>query len=128
MAVAAFQAKHGSEWYLFLNSPMWRAARAVAAEFSPSRKLPTIASPSDILQFGVVFAANDQGYFDALQTLENLTDKRAPVDDPTYKPTYLPDEPAAERPAPAPEAPSAPVAPPPRPRHRKASPKPQPKK
>lgn len=128
-AVANFQATHGAAWYLFLSSPLWRAARALASEFSPSKKLPSIATPEDILRFGIVFAANDQGYFDAIRTLEGLSHKTPLTNDPTFHPTYLYDEPATEpRPAPAPEAPPAPVVAPPAPRHRKASPSPKPKK
>lgn len=126
-ATAAFQSRHGADWYLFLNSPLWRAARALVAEFSPSRKLPSAASPADMVAFGVVFAANDQGYFDCLQSLERLAAIPGSAIDPTLNPSYLPDEPVvAMRPPPAPEVPPAPPAPRPAPRHRKAAPSPKP--
>lgn len=125
-AVSSFQARHGAAWFVLLNSPLWRAARGLVAEFSPSRKLPERATAQDIAAYGAVYAANDQGYFDCLQLLEKLADQNGAPFDPSLSPTYLPDEPVITmRPPPAPEAPPAPATPAPAPRHRKAaSPKP----
>lgn len=103
-AVSDFQAKHGADWYIFINSPLWRAARAIAMEYGPNRKLPGLG-PQEILAHGAVFAANIQGWQDFLQTLEGLLVPGSTAEDPMFHPTYQPDEPLPEdRPAPAPEA------------------------
>lgn len=104
-AIRDFQENHGASWYLFVNSTLWRAARGIAMEFGPARKLPTFP-PEEIVRNGVVFAANIAGWQDLLQTFENLLVPCGTTDDPTLNPSYLSEEPEPNvRPAPAPEAP-----------------------
>lgn len=79
-AVAAFQREHGKDWYLLINSPAWRAARALAIEHGPDREMPN-RTPAELLQFGAVYAAIGQGYHVALDFLDGtLMQDRPPAE------------------------------------------------
>ncbi len=125
LALAHFQATHGGEWWKFMNSRLWKDARAFLNEFGPNRKM-TGLTPGDMVSFGTVFTAQVAGWQDCLQTMEGLLTPPGGLIDPTYNPTYEP-EASLEPPPPAPEAPRVNV-PPPKARHRKDPQKPKSKK
>lgn len=101
-----FQEEHAATWYVLSNTPAFKAAKALVAEFSPSRRLPT-QTAADIVSFGTVYCANDQGYFAALATFDALAITSPAITDPTPEPSYQPEDygqaeltPAVEHPAP----------------------------
>lgn len=75
----AFREAYGHDWYLFVNSPLWQAAKAVLREAGPASGI-TNATPAEMAAFGVVFASFQQGFSDCIKTIEEVLPARAEGD------------------------------------------------
>lgn len=94
--IEAFHEQYGSEWYLFINSDLWKAAKATLREVGPA-VLVKDASPAEVMQMGVVYAANMQGWSSLIAIMETMlpTGLGEPVAEPEA--TYTEDEPQPTR-------------------------------
>lgn len=69
--IEVFQRQYGAQWYLLVNSEMWRQAKIALLLSGPAANIVAVPA-QDITAHGAVYAANLQGYSEAIRVMEEL--------------------------------------------------------